>query len=427
MTAKKIVLALPLAAALMTVTATVPASAAPHGPWHSAWGASPQAPATTPWYPNWSEAGFAGESVRQVVRVGAEGAELRVRLTNAYGKTPLRLTGATVARTAGGAAVQPESVRTLRFKGAQSVTVPAGGQLSSDPVALPVKAFEQLTVTFYFEGPTGPATFHNVAMSLSYKASGDHRRDPAADAFAAAQPSFSWYYLAGVDVKNTRPSSPGRAVVTFGDSLTDGFGATPGADRRYPDELAKRLAANGRSRPVLNAGIGGNRVLNDSACFGESALDRFRRDALGRPDVGTVILLEGTNDIVLPDSPTPDHCTVPGSRVTADEIIAGYRQLIREARIRGVKVIGATLPPFHGSAYWTERGEDVRTAVNTWIRTSGAYDGVVDFDRVLAAPADPEHPKEIKIKDEYAFPADRLHMNDAGYKAMADAVDLNSL
>ncbi|MDX3536160.1 GDSL-type esterase/lipase family protein [Streptomyces sp. MB09-01] len=112
--------------------------------------------------------------------------------------------------------------------------------------------------------------------------------------------------------------------------------------------------------------------------------------------------------------------------VTAEEIIAGYRQLIGEAHTRGVEVIGATIPPFHGSAYWTERGEDVRTAVNAWIRTSGAYDGVVDFDRVLAAPADPEHPKEIKIKDEYAFPADRLHMNDAGYKAMADAVDLNS-
>ncbi|MEV7524250.1 SGNH/GDSL hydrolase family protein [Streptomyces sp. NPDC091371] len=433
MNAQKIALTLPLAAALLAATATTtPASAAYGGPWSSAWGASPQRPAHTSWFPNWSEGGFADQSVRQVIRVGAEGSEVRVRVTNRYGKTPLKLTGATVARTAGGPAVQPDSVRALRFEGVESVTVPAGGELSSDAVALPVKAFEQLTVTFYFEGPTGPATFHNVAMSLSYRAVGDHRRDASADAFAAGAPSFSWYYLAGVDVKNPRPGAAGtpggsrKAVVAFGDSLTDGYGATPGADLRYPDQLAKRLVADGRSRPVLNAGIGGNKVLGDSECFGESALARFRRDALGRPDVGTVIVLEGTNDIVQPDGPQ-DHCTAGSPKVTAEEIIAGHRELVREARTRGVRVIGATIPPFHGSRYWTERGEDVRTAVNHWIRTGGAYDGVVDFDRVLAAPADPAHPKEIKIKDEYALAGDRLHMNDAGYRAMADAFDLNSL
>ncbi|RST04931.1 SGNH/GDSL hydrolase family protein [Streptomyces sp. WAC07149] len=423
MTTKKTALALPLAAALLavagTTAATAPATA--HGtPWNSAWGTAPQAPTHTDWYPNWSEEGFRDQSVRQVVRAGAEGSELRVRLTNAYGKTPLRLTGATVARSAGGAAVQAGSVRTLRFGGAGTATVPAGGTLASDAVALPVKAFEQLTVTLWFQGPTGPATFHNLALGTSYRADGDHLRDTAGDAYSApGNQSWSWYHLAGIDVRGGGPGGARRAVVTFGDSLSDGFGATPGTDRRYPDALAERLAGQGRPRAVLNAGIGGNKVLNDSPCFGESALHRFRRDALGRPDTGTVIVLQGTNDIIQPDTPQ-DRCTA-GPRATAQEIIAGHRQLIREAHQRGVRILGGTLPPYGDAQYWNPAAEAIRNDVNTWIRTSGSYDGVVDFDRAVA---DPEHPQ--KLKAELAF-ADRLHLNDAGYRAMAEAVDPGAL
>ncbi|MFJ3876118.1 SGNH/GDSL hydrolase family protein [Streptomyces sp. NPDC090077] len=420
MTTKKTALAVPLAAALLAVAGTTTAAApaaARTTPWHSAWGASPQAPTHTDWFPNWSEEGFRNQSVRQVVRAGAEGTELRVRLTNAYGKTPLRITGATVARSAGGAAVLPGSVRTLRFGGAATAAVPAGATLASDAVALPVKAFEQVTVTLWFQGPTGPATFHNVAMGTSYRAAGDHLRDTSGNAFSApGDQSFSWYHLAGIDVKG---GVRGRAVVTFGDSLTDGFGATPGTDRRYPDALADRLAGQGRPRAVLNAGIAGNKVLNDSPCFGESALHRFRRDALGRPDTGTVIVLQGTNDIIQPDMPQ-DRCTA-GPRATAQEIIAGHRELIREARRSGVRILGGTLPPYGDAAYWNPAAEAVRNEVNTWIRTSGSYDGVVDFDRAVA---DPEHPQ--KLKAELAF-ADRLHLNDAGYRAMAGAVDPDSL
>ncbi|MEU8438815.1 SGNH/GDSL hydrolase family protein [Streptomyces sp. NPDC029216] len=422
MTTNKIVFAAPLAAALLAVAATTATPAAAHGtPWHSAWGASPQTATHTDWFPNWSEEGFRNQSVRQVIRAGAQGSELRVRLSNTYGKTPLRLTGATVAKSAGGAAVRPETVRTLRFGGKGAVTVPAGAELSSDAVTLPVQAFEQLTVTFYFQDPTGPATFHNVAMGTTFRADGDHLRDAAADAFSApGNQSFSWYYLAGIDVRGAGAPGPRRgAVVTFGDSLTDGFGATPGADRRYSDALAGRLAAQGTPRPVINAGIGGNKVLNDSACYGESALHRFRRDALGRPDTGTVIVLEGTNDIVQPDGPQ-DRCTT-GPRVTAQEIIAGYRELIREAHARGVRIIGATIPPYGDSGYWTAQGDEIRGEVNRWIRTAGAYDAVVDVDRAVA---DPQHPE--KLKAEFAF-ADRLHLNDAGYRAMAEAVDLNTL
>ncbi|MFH7599436.1 SGNH/GDSL hydrolase family protein [Streptomyces racemochromogenes] len=422
MNKNKIALAAPLAAALLAtaVTTATPAAADP-GPWHSAWNASPQPPTHTDWFPNWSEEGFRDQSVRQVVRAGAQGGELRVRLTNAYGKTPLRLTGATVAKSAGGAAVRPETLRPLRFSGAGPVTVPAGGERASDAVALPVRAFEQLTVTLYFQGPTGPATFHNVAMATSYRAEGDHRRDAAGEAFSApGGQSSSWYHLAGIDVSDPAAPGPRRsAVVTFGDSLTDGFGATPGADRRYSDALADRLADRGTPRPVLNAGIGGNKVLTDSPCFGESALNRFRRDALGRPDTGTVLVLEGTNDIVQPDG-TQDRCTT-GPRVTAQQIIAGYRELIREAHARGVRIVGGTIPPYGDSGYWTAHGEEVRDEVNRWIRTGGAYDAVVDFDRAVADPQDPR-----RLKTELAF-ADRLHLNDAGYRALADAVDLNTL
>ncbi|MER5204720.1 SGNH/GDSL hydrolase family protein [Streptomyces sp. NPDC002825] len=425
MTAKKLLVALPLTAVLMT--AAVPAVAAPGDstaftPWRSAWATAPQAPTHTDWYANWSEEGFDNQSVRQVIRVGAEGSRLRIRLSNVYGTAPLRVTGATIARSAGGAAARAESVRTVRFGGAQGVSVPAGGELSSDAVALPVRALEQLTVTLYFRGRTGPATFHNFADTLTYRASGDHLDDAAGEAFAG-EPSLSWYYLAGVDVKPLESPGGGRgrdAVVAFGDSLTDGVGSTFGADRRYPDVLADRLVAEGRTRPVLNLGIGGNKVLNDSPCFGESALARFRRDVLGRRDVRTVIVLQGTNDIVLPDSPQ-DRCTTPSPFVTSAQIVAGHQELIREAHARGVKVIGATLPPYQGFAYWTERGDRVRSEVNQWIRTSGAYDGVVDFDRAVA---DPEHPERIAAQ---YVSADLIHMKDAGYKAMADAVDLNSL
>ncbi|MEV6954406.1 SGNH/GDSL hydrolase family protein [Streptomyces sp. NPDC051183] len=418
MTSKTIALALPLAAVLVAGVATTPA-AAQTAPWRSAWGTSHQAPEHTDWYPNWSEAGFSNHSVRQVIRVGAAGSELRVRLSNAYGTAPLRLTGASVARSADGAAVKPESVRTLRFNGSGAVTIPAGRELSSDALDLPVTALEQLTVTLYFEGPTGPATFHNSAITTTYRATGNHLRDASADAFG--EQSYSWYYLAGIDVKSSGPAGRRGAVVAFGDSLTDGFGSTPGADRRYTDALTGRFAATGRPRAVLNAGISGNKLLADT-CYGESGVDRFRRDALARPDVRTVIVLEGTNDIIQPDRPA-DRCNDPEQKATAQEIIAGHRQLIREAHSRGIRILGTTLPPYRSedAAHWTERGEGVRTAVNDWIRTSGAYDGVVDLDRAVADPADPR-----KIRPEYAAP-DYLHLNDAGYKAMADTVDLNTL
>jgi lysophospholipase L1-like esterase len=206
------------------------------------------------------------------------------------------------------------------------------------------------------------------------------------------------------------------AVVAFGDSLTDGSFSTPNADNRYPDELAERLVTAGRPLGVLNAGIGGNRVLTDAPGFGEKATARFQRDALERPGVRTVIVLEGINDIGMGEA--------AGTPVTAQQLIDGHRALIRAAHARGVRVIGATITPTKGvpyPGYYTERGEAVRDAVNHWIRASGEYDAVADFDRTLADPADPD-----RMRPEYDG-GDALHPNDAGMHAMADAVDLDTL
>ncbi|MDV5146239.1 SGNH/GDSL hydrolase family protein [Streptomyces sp. SBC-4] len=387
-----------------------------HGPsWRAAWAASPQSP-TAPFAANWSEQGFDNHTVRQVVRVTTGGSRARIELTNRYGSTPLRITGATVARTAEGSAVRPGSVRQLRFDGRASVTIPAGGTLLSDSANLPVEAFESLTVTLYLAEKTGPATFHHISSATSYRADGDHRGDLGGAAFQ--ETSASWYFLSGVEVTGGRDAARRNGVVTFGDSITDGVGSTPDTDGRYPDALAERLAESGRPRAVVNHGIAGNQVVNDTTWAGEKGLKRFRQDVLAEPGVRTVIVLEGINDIGgstvnFPAAPTPD--------VSAAQLIAGHRTLIREAHAKGLKVIGATLTPVKGSNYDTPANEAKRDAVNDWIRTSGAYDAVVDFDRAVADPTDPD-----RILPAYDS-GDGLHPNDAGYEAMAQAVDLNEL
>ncbi|SDM63321.1 SGNH/GDSL hydrolase family protein [Allokutzneria albata] len=387
-------------------------AAAGQGLWLGTWSAAMQQP-TSGFAPNWSEKGFADHTVRQVVRTSVGGAVTRVRLSNHFGTKPLRIAGATVARTAEGAAVRPESLRPLTFRLSRKVEIPVGGQLVSDPVPLPVAPLERLTVTLYLAEATGPATTHLFATTTSYRASGDHLADAGAAAFT--EKATSWFYLAGVEVAG--PPLRRDAVVTFGDSITDGAASTIDGFNSYPDELAERL---GNTRAVLNTGIGGNRVLNDSPCLGERAGKRFQRDVLDQPRVRTVIVLEGINDIGMSEFPG-QPCVLPNPRVTAAELIAGHHELVKRAHARGIRVIGATMLPFKGAGYFTERGEAVRDEVNTWIRTSGVYDAVVDFDRVMADPANPDalHPAYDS--------GDRLHPSDAGYRAMAAAVDLTTL
>ncbi|MGI5171348.1 SGNH/GDSL hydrolase family protein [Spirillospora sp. CA-253888] len=412
-----------LTAALTVATATVPpapAAASPGGGhWSGAWTSAVMRPSGAPWFPTWAEEGFADQSVRQVIRLNSGGSKLRIRLSNAYGAAPLRITGASVGRTASGAAVRPGTLRTVRFGHARSATVPARSRIISDPVDVPTAPGERLTITLYFKDPTGPATYHQLSMATTYRAGGDHHRDPAPTAYTdKVEPGFgSWYYLEGVEVSGRRPLP--KAVVAFGDSITDGFGATVDGDDRYPDALARRLAAAGRARPVLNAGIGSNKLLSGSACAGDAGVSRFARDVLGQPRVGTAIVLIGINDIQLPDD---RMCGVDRDdpKVTAQRLIAGHRALIRAAHGRRVKVVGATLTPYQGSAGWTSGGEAVRRQVNQWIRTSGAYDAVADFDRAL----DPDGTGRIP---DHLHMGDHLHPNPAGYRAMADAVDPNAL
>lgn len=401
------------AAGLLTGPAAVatPTDAdAAHG-WTGTWAASMMRPSPG-FEPNWSEEGFADQTVRQVVRVSTGGALARIRLSNAFGTQPLTVTGATVARSAGGAAVRPDSVWHLTFRGSRSVTVRPGDELATDPAPLRVSPLDTLTVTLYLAKPTGPATYHMSAGATTYRADGDHRGDVGADAFT--ETTHSWYYLAGVDVLG----APRRDVVAaFGDSITDGALSTVDANNRYPDELAELFVAQGETRGVLNAGIGGNRVLTDSPCLGARATTRFPQDVLDEPGVGTVIVLEGINDIgfgALP--PSQDPCFGSGPDVTAAQLIGGHRELIRQAHARGLTAIGATILPYKGALYYTEEGEAVRDQVNEWIRTSGTYDAVVDLDRIMAAPGDPD------LLNPAYDSGDRLHPSDAGYHAMAVAI-----
>lgn len=419
------VVTIAVAVAALPVVTAGPAAAAPGAPppragvsadaWVGTWQTAQQRPTGATWQgPNWSEQGFAGHSVRQVVRISVGGSKVRIRLSNVYGRAPLRLAGATVGKAGPGAAVRPGTLRPLRFGPAAGAAIPAGREALSAPAALPVAPLERLTVTLYFAAPTGPATFHEFAAATTWRAAGDHLRDEAATAYT--ETGLSWYYLAGVDVAGP---AYGHAVVTFGDSITDGVGATRDADSRYPDELAERLAAAGRPVAVLNAGIGGNRILSDSACYGERAPARFARDALGQTRAATVVVLEGINDIGFSQVDVP--CTVPNPPVTAAQLIDGYRRLIRAAHARDLKIIGATLTPFKGAGYYTEDGERVRDAVNDWIRHGGEYDAVVDLDRALADPGDPD-----RLRPDYDA-GDRLHPSDAGFDAMAAAFDLDAL
>ncbi|MFE6920934.1 SGNH/GDSL hydrolase family protein [Nocardia sp. NPDC057663] len=399
-----------LAVAGLSTLALVACGAEAAAPeWSGAWAAAVQHPATAV-TPNWSAGGFADQSVRQVVRLADGGPQVRVRLSNRYGTAPLAVAGATVARSAGGAAVIPETVRRLTVGGAEAFEIAPGTEISSDRATTPLAAGESITVTLYFARPTGPATQHAQAAATSYRATGDHTA--ASDAAAFTESSQSWYYLAGIDTVG--PGRVRNVTVAFGDSITDGYRSGIDADQRYPDHLTRQLTAGGRPGAVVNAGISGNRLLTDSTVLGDSALTRFRRDVLGQPGVGTAVVLIGINDIGLAGMTGPDGLLSP--KVSAEQVVAGYRELIAEARAAGVRVIGATLLPFAGSPYYSADKDRVRMEVNGWIRSAGAFDAVVDLDRAMAAPTDP-----TRLADTYDS-GDHLHPNDSGYAAMAAAI-----
>ncbi|MFQ6397059.1 SGNH/GDSL hydrolase family protein [Nocardia sp. KC 131] len=382
--------------------------------WSAAWAVPMQLP-TAGFEPNWSTDGFADQTVRQVVRVTGGGTEARITLSNRYGADTLRINAATIARTGQAAAVAPETLRSLRFDGAESVTIAPGDTATSDAAELPLAPFESATVTLYLPAHTGPATFHAQGYATSYRAGGDHAGDTGGAAFTES--THSWYYLSDLQVAGA--TKPAGTVVAFGDSITDGYGAGNDTNSRYPDLLADRLAAAGVPRVVLNSGIGGNLVRNDSSWFGESALKRFDRDVIAKPDVSSVIILAGLNDIGFSEIDLPSY--KPNPTVSVDQLIDGYRDLIARAHQSGISVIGATLLPMKGAEYYNDTSAAKIRQLNEWIRTSGEYDAVVDFNAALADPTDHE-----RLAPTYDS-GDHKHPNPAGYAAMAAAIDLKTL
>lgn len=351
-------------------------------------------------------------TVREIVRPTVAGTALRLRISNRYGTRPLHVGAATVGVARGIGAVLPGTLRRVTFGGRGEVDIPPGGAVVSDPVSGTVQARRALAVSLYVPGYVRPRTWHKIAGRVNYlSVSGDHSMDTSGAAFAHRDTNVLW--LDGVDVR----ARGAWALVAIGDSITDGMRATLNAQRRWPDALSRRLRRAGLDRvAVLNAGISGNRLLNDSACYGASLLSRFRGDALDRPGVRAVIVLIGINDIDFGYTPRRRglDCDAPHVKVTAASLIAGYRRLIAAAKSRGVRIYGATLTP----AGLPPVREAVRKTVNAWIRGSGAFDAVIDFD---AALRDPAHPARLLARYDSG---DHIHPSDAGYAAMARAVPL---
>lgn len=368
------------------------------------------------WLGSWATASSAvmpdtvaqpAETLRQIVRLSAGGSSLRVTFTNELGTDPLVITGAQIALRSQGSTIQPGSSRVLLFGGQAGVSIPPGAVMVSDPVTLKAAPLAELAITMALPAQiTHTFTAHALELQTNYMARGDAL---AAVSLDTGVPFTRWRFLKNVEVASTH----GSAIVTLGDSITDGYRSTPDTNRRWTDVLAARLNADSRlhGTAVLNEGISGNRVLHDGA--GPSALARLDRDVLSQDGVHTLIVLEGINDIGKTAEPPS-----PEDRITAAQLIVGYEQIIERAHAHGIRVIGATLTPFMGAGYSSPAGEAMRQTVNEWIRSSGRFDDVIDFDQTARNPA---HPDVLAPRIDSG---DRLHPGDAGYKIMGNSIDL---
>jgi lysophospholipase L1-like esterase len=353
---------------------------------------------------------FTDQTLRQIVHTSIGGSRVRVVLSNAYGTAPLTVGAAHVALREANAAIQQGSGRPLTFSGKPTFTIPPGAIAHSDAVTLTIPQMADVAIDLYLPGTTNtaaPVTMHTGAFQTNYVSeTGNHA---GAAKLPVAATTQNWFIIYRLEVST--PDAIG-GLVTYGDSITDGTRSTPDTNNRWPDQLVRRMLTQPTPlrMGLMNAGIAGNRVLSDGAFqVGINALARFEHNVLTQPGVTHVVFMEGINDIgTARENPTP----------TAEDIVAGHKQIVERAHARGLKIYGATLTPFYGAAYYSEVGEQKRRAVNDWIRTGNAYDGVIDFDK---ATRDPNDPKRLLA----AFDScDHLHPNDAGYKAMADAVDL---
>ena len=354
---------------------------------------------------------FTNQTLRQIIRTSTGGSRVRVVLSNTFGNTALTIGAAHIALRENDEVIRTGQGKPLTFSGRSTITIPANAVVYSDPVALTVPPLSDFAVDLYLPGTTNtaaPLAVHTGAFQTSYiSETGNHAGAAKLPTVATTR---SWFLLSRVEVD---AADAAGVIVAFGDSITDGAASTADTNSRWPDVLARRLLSSPTPLKlgVVNAGIGGNRVLSEGTYgAGVNALARFEVDALSQTGVTHIIVMEGINDIGnARQNPTP----------TAEDLIAAHKQLIVRAHARGVKIFGATLTPFWGAGYYTEVGEAKRQALNEWIRTSKAYDGVVDFDKATRDPSDPK--KMLAAYDS----CDHLHPSDAGYKAMGEAIDLS--
>jgi lysophospholipase L1-like esterase len=373
--------------------------------WIGTWAASPMGEPVNPGQPS-----PANTTYRNIVHVSTGGASLRVQLTNEFGARPLTIGSAHIALSAGSGSIQPATDHALTFSGQPSVIIPPGAPVFSDPVPLQVTPLTSLAVSIFLpEQPINDTTCHQDARSTTFITVGD---TTTATTETDARPVYSWCFVKGIDVSTSDPKA--AAIVAYGDSITDGALSTRDVNRRWPDVLARRLQENSKTAhlSVLNEGIGGNRVLHDGT--GPNALARFDRDVLAQSGVKYLIILESINDIGRTAQPR-----APGDEITVPQLISALTQLVTRTHAHGVKVFGATLTPYVGANYASPAGEQMREAINQWIRTSGVFDGVIDFDQATRDPANPT------VFDPAADSGDHLHPGDAGYEKMGSAIDLS--
>ncbi len=342
------------------------------------------------------------------MRISVGGDQVRVRFSNEFGTKPLHIASAHLALALEGSETTPASDHVLTFGGRPTIDIPAGAPILSDPVAMTLAPLTKLAISLYIPDETGPCTCHGVGLENAYVVTGDATgetslRNPKTLGVRA--------FLTGLDVAGKQATA---SIVALGDSITDGVMSTPNQDHRWPDRLAERLS--GRTLGVVNEGISGNRLLAGGA--GDSALTRFDRDVLATNGVRYLIVFEGINDLGQ-RHPAVDASTTTPLSPTAADLIGAYQQLIERAHAHGLKVFGATIVPYEGSGYYTPQGEADRQTINRWIRTSGAFDSVLDFDAIWR---DPDHPSRIQAQFDSG---DHIHGSDLGYKALADSIDLD--
>jgi len=394
---------------LLCLASLAPAASAAKKPdhWVGTWATSPVA-ANNPGA-KFGAPGTDGTTLREIVHLSLGGPSVRVIFTNEFGLDPLTIGAAQVALSSGASGITAGSATPLTFGGQSSIIIPPGALIVSDPAPLKVVPFSNLAVSLFLpDQPVSQLTLHSFADQTNYLAPGNVISAATLD---APTEFFSWDFLKGIDVTADDKSA---SIVTFGDSITDGAHSTRDANARWPDILAHRLQDNKKTANlgILNEGIGGNRVLHDKA--GTNALARFDRDVLAQAGVKYLVILEGINDIG--NAQNPVH---PKDVVSAQEIIVGLAQLTTRAHTHGIKVIGATLTPYVGAGYASPAGEAMRQAVNQWIRTTKDLDGVIDFDKATQDPANPA--VFATVNDS----GDHLHPGDAGYKTMANSIDLS--